>query len=1194
MNTTKKLIMSLAMLLVCATTFDAAAGYASITQDGIQYDFYFSGSGASAVGQYAEVPRQSKDFSGAANIAASVTYEYTYTDNGTTYTRKLTAPVTAINDDAFNECRSLTSVTIPNTVTTIGKRAFYTCYKLENVTIGNSVITIGESAFDECGLTSVVIPNSVTTIGNTAFAGCSSMTSVVIGESVESIPQGCFYGCRRLTSVAIPNSVKTIGKNAFYNCIGLVSATIGNSVEAIPNSCFYGCSSLTSVTMSYSPTSIGDKAFRGCSSLLSIDIPGSVTTIGNEAFYECNALKSVTIPNTVTAIGDAAFRDCRNLAGVTIPNSVTSIGNEAFYRCWSMTNLTLGNSVVSIGETAFYYCTALTSVAIPNSVITIAKDAFNQCTSLASMTLGNSVTTIGNGAFYGCSSLKSVNIPNSVTTIGNQAFWNCSSMTDLTIGNAVTTIGNSAFSSCTSLTSVDIPNSVTELGAYAFSHCTSLTSANITQSITQLHSGCFSNCTQLQGVTIPNSVDRIWNNAFESCYSLENVTIGVSVHTIDQCAFQDCRSLTSVTLPDSVLYIGERAFASCRSLESVYIGEALNVIYNEAFYDCTSLKSLTLGKSVAGIGKDAFQNASAIETITCKAVTPPSWSDYSRPPQSWPDFTVFTNSVYNNASLHVPTASEEAYKSSQYWGLFQNIIGSDDEPGDGYEYVPFVREGVKWTYSIQDYRYEKDYGTNPARGDNRVYRTLEFRGDTVINGKTYKAMHKCTDDVYSEPSDVIIVYLREEDKKVYGIVPDGIIYDDARICNTPFAIEDDAILAGEEFLLYDFQDPVTYWDNLFDDDSFNPQLQLDTIEVGGHYAKRLFYGGPEEVYFQVIEGIGATGMNSYPLAFFMPVSTGIHTSEYYSLEKVVENGEVIYPQDYVEDRYLPVIREGVKWVNKYVEINNEGDTTYHYYTYEFKDNYPERDSYNRVFKAVYTKNYDANGVAYGDERLVAGLREDEACILSFRNEPLSWMNNLINFYTYQGNEDVRLLYENLEGMWDIDYYINNQSYPHMNLLNTDNFVEAEPIVIDGFRCSRIAYIGEQGDTLAYLVEGIGFDSRDLGDLLTPFTRYPDADCGECYQEYCGLSHVVKDGKIIYKGLLYQDGVTVGIDDIDCDVNGDGSVNITDVDNVVVIIINGGNGHDRINEHGQIIGDVNHDGVVNISDLNLIINLIINN
>ena len=502
----------------------------------------------------------------------------------------------------------------------------------------------------------------------------------------------------------------------------------------------------------------------------------------------------------------------------------------------------------------------------------------------------------------------------------------------------------------------------------------------------------------------------------------------------------------------------------------------------------------------------------------------------------------------------------------------------EPEPEE-YEYLPFVREGVKWVYSIQDYHYEMDYETNPARGDNKVYRTLEIKGDTIINGKTYKAMHMCTDDVYSEPKDVVPIYLREENKMVYGIVPDGKHYDDATLGHM-------AIYSGEEFLLYDFQDPVTYWNNLLDDDWLNIPLQMDTIEVGGHYVKRLFDERQEGDYFQIIEGIGAMGMNSYPLAFVMPVCTGVHCTEYYSLEKVVENGEVIYPQNYVEDRYLPVIREGVKWVNVHVVIN-DGDTTKNYYTYEFKGNYPETDSYNRVFKAVYSKNCDANGAGYGEERLVAGLREDEACILSFRNEPLGWMTNLINFYTYQGNDDVRLLHENLEGMWDIDYYINHQAYPHMNLLNTDNFVKADPIEIDGYRCSRIAYIGEQGDTLAYLVEGIGFDSRDFGDLLTPLTRYPEADCGECYQEYCGLSHVIKDGKIIYKGMCYDPNVEPVIPG---DANGDGEITIADANSVIDIVIMGGNAsHPRMPAI-----DMNDDGEVTIADVNVIIDIILNN
>lgn len=453
------------------------------------------------------------------------------------------------------------------------------------------------------------------------------------------------------------------------------------------------------------------------------------------------------------------------------------------------------------------------------------------------------------------------------------------------------------------------------------------------------------------------------------------------------------------------------------------------------------------------------------------------------------------------------------------------LLGMTQLTAQEYEYVPFVREGIKWVYRIQDYHYFEDYETNPARGDNAVYRTLELSGDTVINGKTYKAMHRYIDDEYSEPSDVIPIYLREENKKVYGIVPDGKLCDDALICTAPFGFPStDEAYSGEEFLLYDFQDPATYWDNLINNDWLGLPLQLDTVEVGGHLAKRYYDERQDGDYFQVIEGIGATGMNSYPLGFLMPVTTGIHTTEYYSLEKVIEGDEVIYPQNYVEDRYMPLIREGVKWVNERVVVSN-GVTTSYYYSYEFKGNHPELDSHNRAFKAVYVKSYNANGSSSGDETLVAGLREDEGCILSFRNQALNSVmdegRNLINFYSYYSNDDVRLLFTR-----DNEYYIESQRTP---TLNTDNLVSIEPIVIDGYRCSRLAYLNEQGDVVAYLIEGIGFDSYDMGDLLTPFTLKADPDAD--YQVWCGLSHVVKDGKIIYKGMRYRDDVLSGIDEV---------------------------------------------------------------
>ena len=467
------------------------------------------------------------------------------------------------------------------------------------------------------------------------------------------------------------------------------------------------------------------------------------------------------------------------------------------------------------------------------------------------------------------------------------------------------------------------------------------------------------------------------------------------------------------------------------------------------------------------------------------------------------------------------------------------LLGMTQAVAQEYEYFPLVREGVKWVYSISDYHYFDDYLTNPARGDNMVYRTIEIKGDTIINGKTYKVVHKYSGDAINEENDTMPAYLREEDKMVYAIIPTHrYSYDDALVSNFKITTDEyyDLLESGQEFLLYDFQDPITYWGNLDEDGIFNLDLHEDTVVVGRHLAKRYLVKEGDWDYFQIVEGVGAMGANSYPLAFFIPKCTGIHCTKYFKIEKVVEDGEVIYPQNLVVDRYMPLIRENVKWVNERVTVT-DGDTTCQYYTYEFKGNHPEKGNQGLTYKALYSYIGRHHELDIANDSLVAGLREDESCIYSHSNEPLDAYTvqgrTTIDFDGLSVSHDPLTLYKMAQDsngcLWCKRFYI---EYQLESFLNDDNFVMAEPVLIDGYRCSRLAYVGEQGDTLAYVVEGIGFDSYDLGDLLTPFTRKPDPDAD--YQEWCGLSHVVKDGKIIYKGMRYRHGAFDGIDEVVAD------------------------------------------------------------
>ena len=311
---------------------------------------------------------------------------------------------------------------------------------------GKSVTSIGDWAFENCtSLTSITIPDSVTSIEWYAFQGCTSLTSITIPNSVTSIGDLAFDGCTSLTSITIPDSVTSIGKSAFYGCTSLTSITIPNSVTSISGSAFSGCSSLTSITIPNSVTWIGDWAFNGCTSLKSVTIPNGVMSIGEYAFRGCKSLTSITIPSSVTCIGDSAFEDCTSLTSITIPSSVTSIAARLFEDCTSLTSITIPNSVTSIGDDAFRGCTSFTSITIPNSVTSIDDWAFSGCTSLTSITIPDSVTEIGYSAFEGCTSLTSITIPNSLTSIGYGAFEGCTSLTSITIPNSVTSIDGYAF-----------------------------------------------------------------------------------------------------------------------------------------------------------------------------------------------------------------------------------------------------------------------------------------------------------------------------------------------------------------------------------------------------------------------------------------------------------------------------------------------------------------------------------------------------------------------------------------------------------------------------------------------------------------------------------------------------------------------------------------------------------------------------
>ena len=600
---------------------------------------------------------------GNVSYTGSVTIPESFTFRGSSYS------VTSIGNEAFLECRNVTSITIPNSVTSIGSQAFFGCSGLTSIAIPNNVTSIGNQAFE-----GFAIPNNVTSIGNQAFEGCSGLTSITIPNSITTIAERAFAGCSGLTSVTIPNSVDRINSQAFYGCNGLTNITIPNSVTTIISGAFDDCQSLYKVFIE-SDALISKNYFNsGLKSLFGNQVTeyvigNDVTSIGDFAFYDCSGLTSITIPNSVTSIGNLAFSGCTGLTSITIPNSVTTIIRCAFLGCSSLTSITLPNSVTSIEHRVFSGCTGLTSITIPNSITTIAERAFEDCSGLRSITIGNSVTSISYDAFYGCSNLTEVIINSNVISNFSEIFG--AQVSKYVLGDNITSIGYRAFSGSTNLTTITIPCSVTSIGYHAFYGCTGLkkvivpdikswcsisfpntdsnplhyahhlfsdentevTNLVIPDGVTSINKYLFDGCSGLTSISIPSSVTSIGDNAFDGCTGLKSIALGKNVASIGKNAFTGCENLAKVIVPDiatwcDVDFAVDNSYNSSPSnplsiahhlysdenteVIDLVIPEGVSNIKRGAFYGASSLKSVTIPGSLKSIGYNAFYGCTGL------------------------------------------------------------------------------------------------------------------------------------------------------------------------------------------------------------------------------------------------------------------------------------------------------------------------------------------------------------------------------------------------------------------------------------------------------------------------------------------------------------------------------------------------------------------------------------------------------
>ena len=382
-----------------------------------------------------------------------------------------------------------------------------------------------------------------------------------------------------------------------------------------------------------------------------LDASYNVTSIGYYAFRWCSGLTSVTIPSSVTSIGDEAFEYCSGLTSISIPSSVTSIGNNAFWGCSGLTSISIPSSVTSIGKKVFTLCSGLTSIVV--DINNSKFDSRDNCNAI--------IETSSNCLIAGC---KNTFIPSSVTSIGNSAFQGCSNLTSITIPSGVASIGDWAFRGCNSLTTVLIPSSVISIGSLPFSGCSNLKSIVVDNNNSKYDSRDSCNAV----------IETSSNCLIAGC---KNTFLPYGVTSIGDYAFFECTGLTSLTFPSTVTEIGQNAFGGCDSQISLTIPSSMTSIGIEAFSDWRGLTSVTIPSSVTSIKYCAFAFCTGLTDVYCYANEVPITNEYAFYNGDLEEFI-------SNVTLHVPSSSVEAYKSTEPWNRFKEVVAMEKTNKEAY------------------------------------------------------------------------------------------------------------------------------------------------------------------------------------------------------------------------------------------------------------------------------------------------------------------------------------------------------------------------------------------------------------------------------------------------------------------------------------------------------------------------------
>ena len=542
-------------------------------------------------------------------------------DKGTTFT------VTEIGSEVNQDCKDITSITLPETIE-----------------------KIGSGVFKGAQITELVIPKSVRDISHTAWVVLPTIPEFKVhseNPSFESDEKGVLYTKNRVELRTVPSNIMTkVAGDTYTIDSHVTSITVGafakapdlkkiklpaglDKVEDIGWPSIAGTPTLEAFVMD-----AGNAKFEVVDGVLfskepkrlllypqgksgaTYTVPEGVEEITSYGIAGNPYLTSIDLKD-VTKVKISALVNLPNLKTITIPKNLKKEGltEGAFEGCSSLQaykvaegnpDFSADNGVLfSKNKDILYFYPIAKSDAtynIPPTVKVIADKAFQGASRLTSLVIPTSVEEINSQAFRQNYRLASVKFsePSRLTKLANYSFWTCPSLKEVTLPSSITNIGK-AFLACDSLETINVPANakLTTIEEDAFKSNQNLKYFNFLGEcpLTTIGKNAFANLKKLTTFKMPKTITDIQLNAFSGCSNLATVEFdpNADIQKIGAGAFADC-GLQRISIPKKVKEIAKEAFRNCTVLKKIEVTEFTTSIDPEAFKYCDQLTEIKVSK----------------------------------------------------------------------------------------------------------------------------------------------------------------------------------------------------------------------------------------------------------------------------------------------------------------------------------------------------------------------------------------------------------------------------------------------------------------------------------------------------------------------------------------------------------------------------------------------------------------------